>query len=90
MPPSASPNPVLDEVKSMEDIEWADLVTLDLSKFDLPGGKQELASQVINAARTSGFFSVKNYGISNEDIELQRKLSQAFFDLPLEKKAPVL
>lgn len=86
--PSASPDPEFDKLEAMKDIEWADLVTLDLSKFDSPEGKQELASQLAKAMRTSGFFSVKNFGVSKEILDQQVKLAQALFDLPLEEKLP--
>lgn len=39
-------------------VEWADLVTLDLSKFDRPNGKQELASQLKDAVHKVGFFYI--------------------------------
>jgi isopenicillin N synthase-like dioxygenase len=39
-------------------VEWADLVTLDLSQFDAPGGKQKLANQLRDAVHKVGFFYV--------------------------------
>jgi hypothetical protein len=47
-------------------VEWADLVTLDLSKFDAPGGKQELANQLRDALHHVGFFYITNFGLSQE------------------------
>lgn len=35
-------------------VDWADLVTLDLSKFDQPGGKQQLANQLKDAVHKGG------------------------------------
>ena len=35
-----------------EDLDWAPLATIDLSKFDEPGGKQELAKQLYDAVCT--------------------------------------
>ena len=35
-------------------VDWADLVTLDLNKFDQPGGKQELAAQLFDAVNRIG------------------------------------
>ena len=32
-----------------EDLDWAPLATIDLSKFDEPRGKQELAKQLYDA-----------------------------------------
>jgi isopenicillin N synthase-like dioxygenase len=85
---SATSNQLFDGLQSMKDIEWADLVTIDLALYDLPGGKQKLANLITDAIRTSGFFSVKNFGVSKEAIEQQLKLCQALFDLPLEEKLP--
>jgi len=72
----------------MKTIEWANLVTIDLQEFDSSGGKQNLANQIKDSVRTSGFFSVKNFGISKESIRQQIDLAQAIFDLPLEEKLP--
>lgn len=35
-------------------LDWADLVTLDLAKFDVPGGKQELAVEFTQAMEEIG------------------------------------
>lgn len=35
-------------------LDWADLATLDLSKFNEPGGKEELAKQLHNAIEQIG------------------------------------
>lgn len=37
-------------------MEWADLITLDLSLYDQPGGKEELVKQLEHAVRHVGFF----------------------------------
>lgn len=39
---------------SAEEGNWADLITLDLSKFDQPGGKQELAVEFTRAIEEVG------------------------------------
>lgn len=72
----------------MEDIEWADLIELDLSIFDDGIGKQRLANRLAKAVRTNGFFTVKNFGIPKEEIEQQFKLCEGFFGLSLEEKLP--
>jgi hypothetical protein len=36
-------------------VDWADLVTLDLSHFDEPGGKEKLAKQLDHAVNKVGF-----------------------------------
>jgi hypothetical protein len=35
-------------------VDWADLITLDLSKFDTPGGKEALAKQLFTAIQEIG------------------------------------
>lgn len=35
-------------------VDWADLVTLDFSQYDLPGGKQKLAEQLKDAVHKIG------------------------------------
>jgi hypothetical protein len=36
-------------------VDWADLVTLDLSQFDAHGGKERLAKQLDHAVNKVGF-----------------------------------
>lgn len=40
--------------ETTEDLPWADLITLELSKFDEPGGKQFLANQLKEAVKLTG------------------------------------
>ncbi|KAF1817083.1 2OG-Fe(II) oxygenase superfamily protein [Eremomyces bilateralis CBS 781.70] len=68
------------------DLEWADLVTIDLSQFDEPGGKKKLASQLKHAISTVGFFYVINFGLSEEEVDDQFARAKDIFDLPGEAK----
>lgn len=67
-------------------MDWADLVTLDLSKFDLPGGKQELAAQLKEAVHTVGFFYITNFALSQEQVDRQFAIGKEIFKLPTEEK----
>ena len=67
-------------------MDWAELVTLDLSEFEKPDGKQKLADQLQYAAQHVGFFYVKNFDISQEEVDRQFALGREFYDLPLEDK----
>ena len=58
---------------------------IDLSKYGTPEGN-DLAQTLIEAIRTKGFFYVTNFGISQEDVDKQFALGQAFYELPLEEK----
>ena len=39
-------------------VDWADLATLDLSKFDQPGGKSVLAKQLFEAIQKIGMYQL--------------------------------
>ncbi|KAI2603248.1 Clavaminate synthase-like protein [Hypoxylon fragiforme] len=69
-----------------EDLDWADLITLDLSLYEQPGGKEELVKQLDHAVRKVGFFYVKNFNISQEEVDKQFALGREFYALPLEEK----
>jgi len=85
--PSAVPiSPYKQVPETKADLDWAELVTLDLSLFDKPGGKQKLASQLEHAVHHVGFFYVTNFGISQEAVDRQFALGREFYDLPLEEK----
>ncbi|KAK7957742.1 2-oxoglutarate-dependent dioxygenase JRG21 [Apiospora saccharicola] len=68
------------------ELEWADLATLDLSKFDQPGGKEELAKQLFEAIQTIGFFYIVNFGLSQEQVDQQFAIGKEVFKLPTEEK----
>lgn len=72
--------------ESSFDLEWADLVTLDLSKFDQPGGKQLLANQLKDAVHNIGFFYITNFGLSQEEVNHQFAIGREIFALPMEEK----
>jgi isopenicillin N synthase-like dioxygenase len=67
-------------------VDWADLVTLDLSQFYKPDGKESLVKQLEHAVRHVGFFYVKNFGIAQDEVDRQFALGREFYDLPLEEK----
>ncbi|PLB43999.1 iron/ascorbate family oxidoreductase [Aspergillus steynii IBT 23096] len=72
--------------ETKEDLDWAELITLDLSQYDQPGGKQDLVKQLEHAVRYVGFFYVKNFNISQEEIDRQFALGREFYALPNEEK----
>ena len=67
-------------------VEWADLVTLDLSKFNQPGGKEALAKQLFEALQTIGFFYIVNFGLDQESVDRQFAIGKSLFELPTEEK----
>ncbi|EXJ58328.1 hypothetical protein A1O7_05753 [Cladophialophora yegresii CBS 114405] len=69
-----------------EDLEWAPLTTIDLSRFDEPGGKEELAEQLYDAATRVGFWTVVNSGIDDNKVLRQFSIGNTFFKQSLEEK----
>ncbi|RVX73389.1 hypothetical protein B0A52_03031 [Exophiala mesophila] len=72
--------------KTSVDLPWADIQTIDISNFDAPGEKQRLAEQLRKAVHETGFFSVVGTGLTEEEVQRQYNIGQAFFDLPAEEK----
>ncbi|CDO71806.1 hypothetical protein BN946_scf184939.g30 [Trametes cinnabarina] len=72
--------------ETKENLDWADLVTLDLSLYKTPEGRKQLATTLIEAVRNHGFFYVKNFNISQERVNRQFSIGKQFYDLPLEEK----
>ncbi|OTA94234.1 hypothetical protein M434DRAFT_384142 [Hypoxylon sp. CO27-5] len=72
--------------KTSEKLEYAELPKIDLSRFDEPGGKQELAKHLFDALTRVGFWSVVNTGIDDELVLRQFSIGNAFFKEPLEEK----
>ncbi|KAI9733453.1 MAG: hypothetical protein M1818_007201 [Claussenomyces sp. TS43310] len=84
--PSATIPPYQQVPETKENLEWAELVTLDLSQFEKTGGKQKLAAQLEHAVHHVGFFYVKNFDVSQEEVDRQFALGREFYDLPREEK----
>lgn len=72
--------------ETKEDLDWADLVTLDFNLLTTPEGKKQLAETLVKAVREDGFFYVKNFNISQERVNRQFSLGNRFYELPLEEK----
>ncbi|KAJ7634678.1 Clavaminate synthase-like protein [Roridomyces roridus] len=72
--------------ETKEQLDWAELVTVDLAAFNTPEGKKQQADILIAAVREKGFFYVKNFGISQERVDRQFALGKRFYELPLEEK----
>ncbi|KAL1852773.1 hypothetical protein VTK73DRAFT_9166 [Phialemonium thermophilum] len=68
------------------ELDWAALVTLDLSKFDQPGGKEQLAKQLFDAVQNIGFFYIVNFGLTQEEVDRQFAIGGEVFKLPTEEK----
>ncbi|KAF2106021.1 gibberellin 2-oxidase [Lophiotrema nucula] len=76
--------------ETKEDLDWAPLATIDLSRFDEPGGKQDLARQLYDAVTRVGFWIVTNTGLDDERVLRQFSLGNTFFKEPLSEKRKFL
>ncbi|KAF9067968.1 Clavaminate synthase-like protein [Rhodocollybia butyracea] len=63
-----------------EQLDWADLAIIDLSKADTPVGRKELAKEVVQAMNTQGFFYVVNHGYTTEQTRRMFSIASATFD----------
>ncbi|KAI1334556.1 gibberellin 2-oxidase [Xylariaceae sp. FL0016] len=72
--------------KTTEQLEWADLPKIDLSRFDEPGGKKALANDLYDALTRVGFWSVINTGLDDDRVLRQFSIGNTFFKEPLEEK----
>jgi len=72
--------------ESTYDLDWADLVTLDLSKFSTPDGRRALADQLKTAMHSVGFFYITNFGLTQEQVDRQFAIGKEIFELPVEEK----
>ncbi|KAJ7069550.1 hypothetical protein C8F01DRAFT_1048276 [Mycena amicta] len=71
------------------ELDYAPLAVLDFAKWDAPGGKQELARQLNDAAHTMGFWTIINPGIPEDALDTQFALANTFFSLPQDQKEEV-
>ncbi|KAF5004840.1 hypothetical protein FDECE_8684 [Fusarium decemcellulare] len=69
-----------------ENLDWAELPNVDLSKYGTKEGNAELARTLVDAIRTKGFFYVTHFDIPQADIDRQFALGNAFYNLPIEEK----
>lgn len=70
-------------------LDWAPLTIIDLSRFDAPGGKEKLAKELGDAVKRWGFWVVTSTGISQNQVDRQLDIGNAFFKQPLEEKRKV-
>lgn len=70
-------------------LDWAPLAIIDLSKFDVPGGKAALAQDLEDAIRRWGFWVVTGTEIPQHQVDRQLSIASAFFKLPVEEKRKV-
>ncbi|GAV98696.1 Clavaminate synthase-like protein [Lentinula edodes] len=63
-----------------EQLDWADLAIIDLSKADTLEGRKALADEVVQAMNTQGFFYVVNHGYTVEQTRRTFSIASSTFD----------
>ncbi|ETS84126.1 hypothetical protein PFICI_02151 [Pestalotiopsis fici W106-1] len=71
-----------------ENLDYIDLVNIDLSKFDDPLSRKELAHEFFSAFTQDGFVTVSGHGISNEVWDAQMDLANATMTMDPAAKVP--
>ncbi|KAK1511262.1 uncharacterized protein CCOS01_15024 [Colletotrichum costaricense] len=71
-----------------EDLDYVDLVNLDLSNFDDINHRQQLAASLLKGVTRHGFLSITNYGVPETLYSSQVDLAHALLTLPPEEKWP--
>ncbi|PTB35173.1 hypothetical protein M441DRAFT_94014 [Trichoderma asperellum CBS 433.97] len=72
--------------ETAHELDWADLVTLDLSQFEELGGKARLAKQLQEAIQKIGFFYITNFSLSQEQVDRQFAIGKEVLQLSTEEK----
>ncbi len=72
--------------ETKEELDWVPLTSIDLPRFDEPGGKQELAKQLYDAITRVGFWVVTGTGIDDERVLCQFSIGDTFFKEPIGEK----
>ncbi|KAJ7726562.1 hypothetical protein DFH07DRAFT_236452 [Mycena maculata] len=78
--PPPAPPPFVAPPVSNEDLEYADLAIIDLSKASTETGRQALAAQVVKAMATHGFFYVINHGYTQDQTTRIFSIANLTFD----------
>lgn len=60
---------------------------IDMRGDDFEAHRQQITQQVMDAAKSIGFFQVINHGIPQSEVDAAFALSEAYFGLPYETKA---
>lgn len=81
LPPYIPPPP------TKHSLDYAPLVVIDLSTFDRSSeDRARLVDQLRDAAHNTGFWMVTGHGITDDEVNRQLSIGQAFYKTPLEDK----
>lgn len=59
---------------------------IDLAKYETEDGKKELATELLAAVNTKGFFYLTNFGITQEAVNRQFGIGAEFYATPVEER----
>ncbi|KAK6457628.1 flavonol synthase [Scheffersomyces xylosifermentans] len=66
--------------ETKEELDWANLTVIDLTNFDEPGVKQELADKLKEASQFDGFWAVKDDAFNQDHINEVFAYGRHFFE----------
>ncbi|KAL4965119.1 uncharacterized protein BDV14DRAFT_200107 [Aspergillus stella-maris] len=69
-------------------LDYIDLIDIDLSKFDDPTTRKELATDLLKAVTEHGFFTISNHGISKALWDNQMDVANSIMRLSQAEKKP--
>ncbi|KAF6816909.1 2og-fe oxygenase [Colletotrichum plurivorum] len=71
-----------------EQLEYIDLVNLDLSEYEDPTTRRHLVRGLLDGVTTHGFLTISNHGIPEELYSSQVDIAHALLTIPTEEKKP--
>ncbi|KAJ7615250.1 hypothetical protein DFH06DRAFT_1239967 [Mycena polygramma] len=78
--PAQCPPPYVAPPTSNQKLEYADLVVIDLANAKTPAGRKDLATQVVKAMSTQGFFYAINHGYTHQQTTRIFGIANLTFD----------
>ncbi|ESK83880.1 Clavaminate synthase-like protein [Moniliophthora roreri MCA 2997] len=78
--PAVDPPPYVFPPPSRQELEYADLAIIDLSKASTAEGRQALANQITKAMHEHGFFYAVNHGYTREQTNRIFSIANIVFD----------
>ncbi|KAJ9151371.1 Clavaminate synthase-like protein [Pleurostoma richardsiae] len=73
---------------TQEKLDYIELANLDLSKFDDPESRKQLALEFYKAFTEEGFVTISGHGISKETWDMQMDLANATMTMSPQDKVP--
>ncbi|KAI9005159.1 hypothetical protein DFJ74DRAFT_774246 [Hyaloraphidium curvatum] len=87
---SAPPPPAANRFVDADGLEWAPVPVIDLSRVTAgaasPAEERAISKQLVDAARTEGFFVVTGHGVPREEVREMYRLNEEWAAMPRDEK----